>query len=205
LPAAATTTTPASIARWIASASALPGHQHLRCTRPRGQREVDHARAGGDRGVDAAGDRAEVTAAVGVQCPDGQNPRAGGGAGDADAVAGVRGDDPAHVRPVAVGVVRVRVAVDEVGAGGDVAGQIGVRGVDAGVDHRDQHAGAGRDGPRLRRADHVEVPLQRPQRVVRRPRGARHQRDAAHERSQPGCARVMSRQAKTDSRTPSCA
>ena len=58
-------------------------------------------------------------------------------AGDADAVAGRRADDAAHVGAVAVAVLRGVVALDEVAPGHDPAREVGMVEAHAGVDHRD--------------------------------------------------------------------
>ncbi len=92
----------------------------------------------------------------------------------ADPVAGMRGDDPGDVRPVTVLVGGDRVAVDEVGAFDDVAGEIGMRDVDAAVEDRDDRARPDADLVRLVGLDRVEVPLVAAQRIGRE-RSARQQ------------------------------
>ena len=74
------------------------------------------------------------------------------------AVVGDGGDEPGHGRAVPLGVGRV--VTGEVLAEDDLAGQVGLGGVDVGVDHGHQHVGvAVGDGPGLGGADVHEVGL----------------------------------------------
>ena len=133
----------------------------------------DGAVGGGvEQRLDGVGGRARP---VGAHHPQRHDPRARRDAGDAEPVAGDRGDRARDVRPVPVAVLRGRVLLDEVPAddvvdvavavvvepvAGDLArvppgvrGEVGVREGDAGVDDRDRHARAGGDVPGLGRVD----------------------------------------------------
>jgi hypothetical protein len=70
-------------------------------------------------------------------------------------------------------LVGQRAASDEASVRGDLAGELRVGSVDAGVDDRDARARQGRQlGPEVERADVLQVPLLRRERVVRRERRA---------------------------------
>ena len=152
----------------------------------RAERQVDHVGAVVDRPADAGGDVLERAAFL-VEHLDGLDLRAGRDAGDADVVVGDRGGDAGDVRavralarlargraglPVAV-AARGRAAVEERGAGHQLAAEVGMAEVDAGVDDADRRAGAGRGRPRLRRAQLLRAPLLGEERVVARQRGGR--------------------------------
>ena len=76
----------------------------------------------------------------------------GGDAGDVGAVATV-------VPPRAAAPIRVAAGADAAGVGHDLAGQVLVVEVDAGVDDADLHPGPGRLRPGGRGADGLESPL----------------------------------------------
>ena len=79
-----------------------------------------------------------LAGAVGAEDRDGHDLDAGvADARDARAVVGLGRDDAGHGRAVAVRVGRPGRAGDERGAGDDVAVEVGVRGVDAGVEDGD--------------------------------------------------------------------
>ena len=106
---------------------------------------------------------------------------------DPDAVAGQRVDDAGDVGAVAVAVLRRVVVVDEVVPGQQLAGEVRVVGLDAGVDHGDDGAGAGAHRMGGVRVDHVQPPLVRPQGVrSRRPR-APHKQHADGQRGRDPC------------------
>ncbi len=133
----------------------------------RPEREVDHVGAVGPRVVDAGGDVVSGAGSLVAQHPHGHHLRAGRHAGDADPVAGGGGDDPAHVRAVAVAVLRSGVVLDEVAPGSELPGEVGVVGLRARVHHGDDRAGAG--GRRVGGVglDEVEVELLSAPRVLR--------------------------------------
>ena len=118
------------------------------------------------RPPDPVGDGGGPAAAVVVENPDGQDPHPGGGAGDAQAVAGQGGHDAGHVGAVAVGVgVAAGGAGDGVPAGQHRAGEVLVGSVDAGVDDGHGHGRRVDRRPRRFKAEFVEGPLRRAQRV----------------------------------------
>ncbi len=117
------------------------------------QAHVDDRGALVDGVDDGVGDVGRPAGTVGAQHADREDLR-GAHAGDADAVAGDRTDRARDVGPVAVRVdaavaarghgVRVADEVDpEVAA--DTTGEVGMAGLDAAVDDRDQFAGPGGD------------------------------------------------------------
>ena len=73
--------------------------------------------------------------------------------GHAHAVVGRGRDDAGHVRAVAIVVARVKIPVDVVIPRRQTPGELGMREIDAGVDHR-HHEGIGAEGeiPRRGRA-----------------------------------------------------
>ena len=157
LPAAPTTSTPLLVgeAQRVEDVRDLPRADRLAEL----EREVEDVGAVPGRPADALGDRDGVALAVPVEHAHGHDLRAVGEAGHADRVVHALGDGRGDVRAVAVEVVRVLVAVDEVVAGHEaVAAQVGradeaaAVGVgDARVEHRDDDARAA--GP----ADRDEV------------------------------------------------
>ena len=77
---------------------------------------------------------------------------------------GVARDDAGHVRAVAVGVGEVAgqcTGLVQVGAGDELALEVGVALVHAGVDDRDDDTHAGRLGPRCGRVRRTQRPLVR--------------------------------------------
>jgi hypothetical protein len=138
------------------------------------------------RPVDAGGD------VLGVPLPSSPSTRTGSSfapgatGGDADAVAGRGERDAAHVRAVAVAVLRRVVVLDEVVPGQDLRRQVRDGRGDARVDHGDHRARAGRRRVRGVGLDQVEVPLLAAARVVRGERGGRgrgQQEEGEHERA----------------------
>ena len=89
-----------------------------------------------------------------------QNPHVGGQPSHAYSVVGRSPDDAGHVRAVAIVVAWVKIPVDVVISRRQTPGELGMRAVDAGVDHR-HHEGIGAEGeiPRLGRTDAAHVPL----------------------------------------------
>ena len=104
---------------------------------------------------------------------------------DADAVVGGGGDQAGHLRAVAVVAKRDRVVVDVVARELRAAGEIGMLGVDAGVDDGDAHAGAAADVVRLGDVERADVRLQPRVRVVE---PARRGASVADSNSLSGCA-----------------
>ena len=150
------------------------GGSERRRRRRSAKRHVDDLRPVIGRPGDPRCERRVEPGAVGIEGLDRQDPAPPADPGAADPVATGRGDDPGHVRAVTVVVGRVAVAVDQVDAGQDAAGEIRVGGVDAGVDHGDDRSvRAGRCVPGRRGTDQRQSPLiRRPvERVVRFERG----------------------------------
>jgi hypothetical protein len=136
----------------------------------------DDGRVVGSRGVPVrihhplgCGDqRAAVTDALGVER---LGDHEGGAGSDTDGSAASRSSDERarDVRPVGAIVVRGRSAVHEIVPCGDLAGEVGVRGVDARVDHADALALA-RDAvciPDRAGADRVDAPVAGARRLLR--------------------------------------
>src|SRR5262249_20233010 len=95
--------------------------------------QVDHGGAVGDGPADAVGDDGRVVVAVVlVEHPDGEDLRLRGDPDDAVGVVAAPRDEAGDGRAVADRVAApVGRAVDEVGAGEHLAGEVGVRRVDA--------------------------------------------------------------------------
>ena len=96
-----------------------------------------------------------------------------------------RADDAHHVRAVPVAVLRRGVALHLVPAGPDASRQVRVVGLHAGVDHRDDRAGARRDAARAVGLDQVEVPLLAAARVGGGRGGRGDEQDEKGEREGP--------------------
>src|SRR5581483_766076 len=150
------------------------------------ERQVDDLGAVVDDPLDPADHVGPLAGALGPERLGHHEHGTGGDAGDALAVVGDGGGDTADVRAVALVVLGAALALglvaagaDAAGRGHDLAGEVLVGEVDAGVDDPDAHAGAGRARPRLLGADVAERPLVLEERVVRRPR-PHHRHD--HER-----------------------
>jgi hypothetical protein len=105
---------------------------------------------------------------------------------DPDAVAGQRVDDAGHVGAVAVAVLRRVVVVDEVVPREGLAREVGMVGLDAGVDDGDHRAGSRADRVRAVGVNHVQPPLAGPQRVGPRRRRAARTAGGRRPRSLPG-------------------
>jgi len=105
------------------------------------EREVDDVGALVGRPDDARRDLVVVAAAVRVEHPAREDPRAAAGGGDARAVAGLRCGGLGDRRPVAVLVVGVVVAGDEVAPGQERGVEVRMVRIDAGVEDRDGRAG----------------------------------------------------------------
>ena len=111
------------------------------------EREVDDVRAVIDGPDDAFDDVAVLPEPVRVEHGHRHDLDADeADARDADAVARPGGDDAGHGRSVAVGIARRRRPGDEAGAGHQPAGEVGMRGVDTGVQHGDDRRAGGVDG-----------------------------------------------------------
>ena len=139
------------------------------------EREVDDLRPAASGVADARADRDAVAGAGTVEHAHGHDPRPVGEAGDAEAVARRLGDRARHVRAMAVEIVGVGVAVDEVAALEEAVEQVGRAAIaaprrirDAGVEHGDLDPEAARPAdrvqvvPGVRRVDPevlAEVPL----------------------------------------------
>ena len=159
LPPAASTTSPLLFAYWIACS--MPGR--LAAT----EAQVDDPGAVIGGPDDTLGDVRGDAAAVRVEHAHRKDVHVGRGAGDAEPVVDVGGDDPGDVRAVTVGVDAAVVArVHVVHAREHRAGEILVVGLDTGVDDRDDDAPAPGHRPRRLERDLVERPLLRAHRVV---------------------------------------
>jgi hypothetical protein len=124
-----------------------------------GERHVHHPSAGDDGLVDAQGDVGVPAAAVVVEHLDRPHLGVPTDARDALGVIGGGGHDPRHVGAVPVAVIGERT-VAEVAPDDDLARQVGVRGVHAGVEDGDDHVGAAlREVPRHRSTHPRQAPL----------------------------------------------
>jgi len=111
--------------------------------------------------VDAGRDLVGVAVAAVVEHAHGEDLGTGRDRLDPDAVTGQRVDDAGDVGAVAVAVLRRVVVVDEVVPRQQLAREVRVVGLDAGVDDRDDRAGAGAHRMGGVRVDHVQPPLVR--------------------------------------------
>ena len=129
---------------------------------------------------DAFDDVAVLAEAVGVEHGDWHDLDAGvADAGDAGAVVGRGGDDAGHGGAVTVGVAVAGRAVEDRGAGDEVRVEVGMGGVDAGVEDGDDRGAGGGD-----RAEDV-VPAD----LAGAPTGRRRRGRRGHPRRR-GCDRV---------------
>ena len=181
------------------------------------EREVDDVGAvvGGpaDAGRHVSGGarrRAAAVAVAGVrEHPDHDELGVGGHAGHPAVVVGGGGRDAGHVGAVAVVVLGraaaapgVAVGADAAGRGDDLAGEVLVAEVDAGVDDGDGDPVAAAGGPGLGSADVLEAPLEAlgEDRVV----GARWP-PALRSRSAPRIARIPTRARTEENRADTAA
>ena len=131
------------------------------------EREVDHARAVVDRPADRVGLGLERDLPVRAHDLGDQQLRRERDPGDAERVVRLRCDQARDERPVAL-LVGQRAPADEAPRAGDAGGEVRVRAVDPGVDHRDARPREGRQlGPEVERVVLLQVPLLRRDRVVR--------------------------------------
>jgi hypothetical protein len=131
--------------------------------------EVDHARAGVDGPAHRGDLGLERDRAVGAHDLADEQLRAEGDPGRPLGVV-ERRDHARDEGPVAL-LVGGRAAADEAPCRSDPVAELGMLGVDAGVDHGDERAGERRRlRPRRERADVLEVPLARIERVCGRER-----------------------------------
>jgi hypothetical protein len=137
------------------------------------ERHQNDVRAVVGRPEDAGDDVGVGAGAVGAENLDGRNVRAGvGDAGHADVVVDAGRGDAGHLGAVAVRV-GVRITADEALAADDLAGQVGVGRVDAGIEDGDRRRAANRDvAIRLVPGDLGKGPLLSVVRVVGRSGGA---------------------------------
>jgi hypothetical protein len=118
------------------------------------------------RPPDASGEHARGPPAGSVEDPDGEEHGPRRRPGDPLTVVRRRRRDPGHVGAVAVVVVGLVVAVDEVSAREQPALQVGVLEVDPGVEDGDHHLLTDRGQPRVGGADEVEGVLLGPEGIV---------------------------------------
>ena len=160
LPAAATTTTPlaraSSIAASIAALSSGPPRLRLMTRAPRAT-----AQAIPSATAESQMSPSSFMTLIGITTTPGATPAT------PEPVVRRRCDDPGDVRAVAVLVGRVAVAVAEVDAEDEAAGEVGVGEVDAGVEDGDDDLGpAARERPGGAGPDDVGRPLVAPVGVV---------------------------------------
>ena len=128
---------------------------------------VDHARVVLDRPADRLDLGLDVDQVVAVDDLRDEELGRGGGAGDPDRVVDARRDQTGDERAVAL-LVDAGRAADERLRLGDLAGEVGMVAVDAGVDHGDADCRQDRRRlPEVERPVVVQVPLPRRERVVR--------------------------------------
>jgi hypothetical protein len=119
------------------------------------------------RGIADGADNVEIRAiSLGVEHLEGHHFGPPGHAGDADAVVAHGGQDAGDMGAVAVIILRVIVLIDEVIAGQEVAGQVRVPRVHAGIHQGNDHGIALGLLPGGGHADLPHVPLPPPGRVI---------------------------------------